>query len=235
MGTRGPNFKLGQFNGCIYNDWTVTNFINVQNTYARCKCGHEQRVRLSDLKSGQTKACYKCYNKRRYQDIVGKKFHFLTVLRPIHSGRYGHKWECKCDCGMIKIVGKKDLVSGSTKSCGCWRQKQMMNNMLSYNPNLTEEERRIRRTRSSKWSTEIKKRDRYSCQKCGFHAKKNLVAHHIKAYWKYPDVRWDLDNGITLCKSCHKMFHKTFGWEYFNPEDTNKFLQCIQPQATAVL
>lgn len=33
------------------------------------------------------------------------------------------KWEFQCDCGNIKIIYAKDVISGHTKSCGCGRRK----------------------------------------------------------------------------------------------------------------
>ncbi len=57
------------------------------------------------------------------------------------------------------------------------------------------------------WREQVFSRDDYTCQKCGQRGKK-LNAHHVKQYALYPDLRFDLDNGITLCDDCHKAVHK---------------------------
>lgn len=56
-------------------------------------------------------------------DITGKIFGYLTVIKLDHRRqRPGHNeswWLCKCDCGKEKLIERRALVSGSTKSCGC--------------------------------------------------------------------------------------------------------------------
>jgi len=55
------------------------------------------------------------------------------------------------------------------------------------------------------WSEKVKQRDGYKCVLCG--KDKRLEAHHIKPTFLYPEFRNDVDNGITLCASCHQNEH----------------------------
>lgn len=55
------------------------------------------------------------------------------------------------------------------------------------------------------WRKRVLARDKV-CQMCG--GSKKLVAHHIKEFAKYPLFRFDVNNGVTLCESCHKLLHK---------------------------
>lgn len=59
----------------------------------------------------------------------------------------------------------------------------------------------------AQWRTRVFERDDFVCQNCGKRGGR-LNAHHIKGFAKYPDLRTDLDNGITLCEECHRFAHK---------------------------
>ncbi len=58
-----------------------------------------------------------------------------------------------------------------------------------------------------KWRTSVFKRDEFKCQCCE-QVGGELNAHHIKQFAFYPKLRFVIDNGITLCKECHKLIHK---------------------------
>lgn len=53
------------------------------------------------------------------------------------------------------------------------------------------------------WRRKVFERDNFTCQSC-FIRGGNLQAHHIKPYATYPEARFLVDNGLTLCKDCHK-------------------------------
>jgi len=55
------------------------------------------------------------------------------------------------------------------------------------------------------WRRAVLNRDDWHCQCCG--SKKNLVVHHIVCYWDYPDERFEMENGVTVCRSCHTNIH----------------------------
>ena len=54
------------------------------------------------------------------------------------------------------------------------------------------------------WRKKVYKRDGFKCQmpQCGSNFR--LQAHHIKKWASASTLRYDIDNGITLCRSCHE-------------------------------
>ena len=52
------------------------------------------------------------------------------------------------------------------------------------------------------WRSAVFDRDNYICQQCNNGGR--IQAHHIHSWSNYPEQRFDIDNGITLCEECHK-------------------------------
>ena len=53
---------------------------------------------------------------------VGYVYGDLTIISfASHAPNGNSRWRCRCKCGKEKIVPYQGLVSGHTRSCGCWR------------------------------------------------------------------------------------------------------------------
>lgn len=99
-------------------------------------------------------------------------------------------------------------------------------NHKGWNKNKTSEQRIKERNGGENrvWTNNVYKANNYTCQKCGDKKGGNLNAHHIFNYSKYKESRFDEDNGITLCVSCHKNFHKKHGYKN---NDLNQLLHFL--------
>jgi hypothetical protein len=61
------------------------------------------------------------------------------------------------------------------------------------------------------WRKSVFERDNYTCLMCGDNKGGNLEADHIKPFSTHIEIRFSIENGRTLCKSCHK---KTDTWGF---------------------
>lgn len=74
---------------------------------------------------------------------------------------------------------------------------------------VTPEEKMVRKSLEYKtWRRSVFERDKYACQHCGDNKGGNLQAHHLKGFAEFPELRFDLDNGLTLCEDCHTELHR---------------------------
>lgn len=81
-----------------------------------------------------------------------------------------------------------------------------------YNADITQEERIVRRNYPEyvEWRRQVYERDNYTCNRCGKRGVE-LHAHHLFNYAEHIELRTDVDNGVTLCSSCHTEFHVYYG------------------------
>ena len=189
----------------------------------QCDCGKYTNTSSNHLMVGHVKSCG-CLAS---ENLEGERYGKLLVIRRTDE-RSNHQvvWECLCDCGNYKNVNTGSLGSGNTKSCGCL-QFPSGTDSYNYKPHLTDEDRLRRRyylggVSQRIWSKQIMERDNYTCQICSQHGGK-LNAHHLNGWNAFPEQRFDLDNGATLCEDCHKEFHSQYGYGDNTREQFNEY------------
>ena len=78
------------------------------------------------------------------------------------------------------------------------------------------------------WRISVFARDKYRCQCCGDKSgcghTVELHAHHINNWSDYPEQRYNVDNGITMCSNCHMLFHSIYGKRNNNYSQLQEFL-----------
>ncbi|WP_157815228.1 HNH endonuclease [Pseudomonas sp. QS1027] len=58
------------------------------------------------------------------------------------------------------------------------------------------------------WGRFIRMRDGFRCVHC--ESRHGIQAHHIFRRVTFPEGKYELGNGITLCRVCHKLLHSEF-------------------------
>ncbi len=129
-----------------------------------------------------------------------------------HWNWQGGKWKRYCIvCGKEFYFDKGDLkrrnISRIFCSVSC---KAIYQHKGKGNPNwrggIQPINLKIRNSKEAKeWKRKCIERDEHKCQKCG--EIEGLHIHHIKSFEEYPDLRFVLENGITLCNGCHYELH----------------------------
>ncbi len=72
------------------------------------------------------------------------------------------------------------------------------------------------------WSRSVIARDKKTCLKCG--SKRKLNAHHVKPWKSFPNLRFEISNGLTLCVKCHREVHskKLYPWVVVAPDEVRR-------------
>ena len=94
----------------------------------------------------------------------------------------------------------------------CWFKNNRGKNHGSWNHELTKEDRENHRNRNyipgyCLWRKAVFDRDDHTCQFCGYSKSGSLNAHHIDSWSTHKSERFNVDNGVTLCKPCHDACH----------------------------
>lgn len=143
-----------------------------------------------------SKKCSSCYHKAQ---IVNRDENWNRTFRA--------KGKC-IDCNKTLSDTYRNLcVSCSRK----WERSYL------WKWGITPERTKIRTSIEYKlWRDAVLARDNFTCQKT-WKRWGDMEVHHIKNFSHFPELRFAIDNGITLCKESHKEFHKIY-WKSNNTE-----------------
>lgn len=97
---------------------------------------------------------------------------------------------------------------GKTKISGFKLKPLMGENNSNWKGGITPETIKIRNSKVYKdWRGLVFKRDNWTCRECFDKSRRGhavyLEAHHLKPFATHIELRFDVSNGVTLCKKCH--------------------------------
>lgn len=138
------------------------------------------------------------------------------------EGKYCSK---KCYGYSKKGVLPKHLVGIVRKNTGKGVPKPRGEECPNWRGGKTDESKRVRgQIEHRLWRESVFARDNWTCQKCSKRDGKPLHPHHILNFSSHKELRFAIDNGITLHKECHTTFHKKFGYRNNTMEQIEEFL-----------
>lgn len=181
-------------------------------------CREEKETKLFNvIKSGHS-YCKSCVRiKDTMEEMTGKIYGNLTVLSVYrrNSGNDNRGYstcKCLCMCGKKVDVAANNLKNGHTVSCGC-KQHVVGEENPTYNKAISKEERKSSKyqrnsAEANKWKKDVKQHFGNHCFLCG--SEQKIEVHHVENFKDNEKLRFDVQNGVCLCRKHHLQYHFDF-------------------------
>ena len=148
-------------------------------------CGKDVYVYPRDLKF-KLSFCNRIHQNQHQKEGA---FYFLCMIcntkvftQPAQM-KYRNRKTCSLEC--LAVVKRQEAIERRKTYT-----KHQLDRLARYSPEATI------------WRRAVFERDNYTCQWCGVRGS-YLEADHIKPWAYFPDLRFELSNGRTLCRLCH--------------------------------
>jgi 5-methylcytosine-specific restriction endonuclease McrA len=167
----------------------------------------EHKRKISEALKGNTINLGRTFSEER------KRRHSEALKRSAKEGRsHTEAWKAKIREAWAKKWANKQYktrpIKGrkwSVERRAEWSERKKGAGNQNWKDGATKKSKLVRATwQYREWSKAVKQRDG-ECLRCG--ATTKLHAHHIHQFIRYPEKRFELSNGMTLCKSCHHKEH----------------------------
>jgi len=148
-----------------------------------------------------------------------QSWHNISGLRPHKKGKFKHSKEAN-EKNRLNHLGKKQSLETRIKRGLKIKGKKHWN----WQGGKTSKREKLRKSLEYRlWRKSCFERDNFTCQKYGVMGGR-LVVHHINNFADFPELRFAIDNGITLSDKAHREFHKIYGWNNNTKEQLEEFL-----------
>jgi 5-methylcytosine-specific restriction endonuclease McrA len=150
-------------------------------------CNNDIETIPSRVKKTKNFACStKCLALLRSKPKVMKLCKVCNTKMEIHPSMANRYSTCSKKCQRLNRSNEKN-ANWSHGKARTYRDLRL--NLMS-------------RLEYKNWRKAVYTRDDYTCQMCGKRGG-HLEADHIKPWAFFPDLRYDINNGRTLCRPCH--------------------------------
>jgi len=171
-------------------------------------CGKDFNVKPHIVKLGKGKYCSKAC------DIEARRRGMVAPKGKNHSN-YGKKFSTELRAKLSKAQletpnhsnrGKHHTEETKQKISEANTGRFLGEKSPNWKGGTSKEYAQLRTTFAyRKWKRAVLGRDDYTCVKCG--EREGVVPHHILEFAYYPDERFAVDNGVSVCFNCHMGLH----------------------------
>lgn len=221
--------KRKDYTGQRFGRFTAIRLVNDHGPsrwLCRCDCGTEKVVRMSHLTDGDTVSCG-CYRREMGRRMAsenkigersplypGDRFGRWVVIQEDESRGHPYHYICRCDCGTVRSVNRCSLVTGSSKSCGCYHKEVAAHHARTYftkhgkckDPAYIRFLKRRRYHADREWTHEMDQllfELQPSCVIC--ESTSRLEVDHVVPSIK--GGKLEPGNVVVLCRSCNSSKH----------------------------
>ena len=182
------------------------------------------RKTRSDKKQRAVRDCAACGARFEFKNAPSNSERKFCSRKCQNSGRKErsdkkHRTSHVCQwCGIVFSNNTNSGVDAPRQFCSnkCHGKSKKKHNSSRPRQKLS--------SKLMKWSCGVILRDR-ACIRCG--ATEQLQAHHVKEYSTHPELALDLDNGATLCPSCHHSQHPEHSLAFYVKKGGQTVQRCV--------
>ena len=183
----------------------------VKNNLLCLICDHKWQATYDNFKNNNT-GCPKCSEKLKPTQEFVEEAYLKSNIKML-SVYISNKVKNDLLCLICDHKWQSNFNNFQSSNCGCpecSRLSRIGEIHHRWNPNLTDQERLHRdyyyKADNKKWREAVYNRDKATCQFCNVRGG-SLEAHHIDSWATHKEDRFNVDNGVTLCETCHKACH----------------------------
>jgi hypothetical protein len=111
--------------GQRFGKFTITGYVGSKGSQgsvwsSKCQCGLVLELSRQQLKekAALNLGCKICSPKPKYEDLIGRRFGKLTVIKYAGKAVKETSWVCRCDCGKIITIRARSLKQVINPNCG---------------------------------------------------------------------------------------------------------------------
>jgi len=185
-----------------------------------CRCGNIHKSSTDNVRKRGAN-CLQCVSFKRSdsQKISEKELTDFIISKNYKIINLNYKNVCDkinliCPKGHSVSVSIRSFRQNAGRCRQCFYEQNVGQFHVRFVHGRSQQDRYNRnkcRVEHNKWKKELLKKYNFSCYICKKVEGNKLCAHHLNGYNWDINNRYNVENGVILCKYHHNLFHKLYG------------------------